>query len=109
MCALLQNPYTLYGLDIPIHSFNGVFFGHHLIPIPRDTKVLIHQFQSPYWLISKGRVEDARQALATLRGHGTEVDGELESIQMGLEQQPSFTLKDQVGSVILRDAISSAK
>ncbi|XP_076053497.1 facilitated trehalose transporter Tret1-like [Oratosquilla oratoria] len=56
---------------------------------------------SPYWLLRKDRVEDARRSLKILRGRGTDVDNEFESIKIGIEQQPSYTFKDEIAQLII--------
>ncbi|XP_076053572.1 facilitated trehalose transporter Tret1-like [Oratosquilla oratoria] len=58
------------------------------------------EFQSPYWLLRRGREEDARLALETLRGRGTDVENELENCKTGLEQQTSYTIRDEFVQLI---------
>ncbi|XP_076050081.1 facilitated trehalose transporter Tret1-2 homolog [Oratosquilla oratoria] len=54
--------------------------------------------ESPYWLVKKGKDEEARAALSTLRGGGPEsrVEEELKKIRSGLTAQPSYTAMDQL-------------
>ncbi|XP_076053496.1 facilitated trehalose transporter Tret1-like [Oratosquilla oratoria] len=57
--------------------------------------------ESPYWLLRKERVEDARRSLEILRGRGTDVNNEFESIKIGIEQQPSYTFKDEFSQLFI--------
>ncbi|XP_037789163.1 facilitated trehalose transporter Tret1-like [Penaeus monodon] len=52
--------------------------------------------ESPYWLVRKGREEDAAKALRRLRGRGASVEEELSQIVSGIKERQQATIKDQL-------------
>lgn len=52
--------------------------------------------ESPYWLVRKGREEDAARSLRRLRGRGANVEEELSQIVAGIKERQQATIKDQL-------------
>ncbi|XP_076038302.1 facilitated trehalose transporter Tret1-like [Oratosquilla oratoria] len=57
--------------------------------------------ESPYWLLKKGKIDEAYQALLRLRGNKDEVDLELQEIKEAISEKPINTIKDQVSQLLI--------
>jgi sugar porter (SP) family MFS transporter len=79
-----------------------LMFGLATIPAALLFVGMLTQAESPAWLVTHGRIADARRVLARLRSRDHDIEGEIEDIRSLADRKPSYRelLRPEVRSLV---------